>query len=131
MKKNMVFFLGLLVVTVGLFAQTETDFNVELTPDGEGVIITGYTGTAMAVKIPATIQGMPVREIGRGGSLGMRKVTSVVIPEGVIVIRKDAFGPYNYSMGSSLVQVTLPSTLRIYRGERVSLQSGSEIHCYP
>jgi hypothetical protein len=108
MKKNMFFFLGLVVVTVGLFAQTEADFNIGLTEDGEGVVITGYTGTAAAVKIPATIQGIPVREIGKEAFQLQRKITSVVIPEGVIAIRAGAF---NYA--DKLVQVTLPSTLRI------------------
>jgi hypothetical protein len=55
----------LLFVSAGVFAQTENDFEVTLTADSEGVVITKYTGRAAAtVTIPATIQDMPVREIG-------------------------------------------------------------------
>ena len=61
-------------LVIPIWAQTEANFNVTLTEDGQGVVITGYTGTVLAVRIPATIQGMPVREIGREafqGSFGM------------------------------------------------------------
>ena len=73
------------------FAQTEADFNVALTEDGEGAVITRYTGKAAAMSIPATIQGMPVREIGRRAFRFNETVTSVVIPAGVTKIGNSAF----------------------------------------
>jgi hypothetical protein len=96
------------------FAQTESDFAVELTKDGEGVVITGYTGTVTAVRIPATIQGMPVREIGGSsrsgrylGAFQNSKTISVVIPEGVTIIRERSFS-HDHPGGDKLIQVTLP-----------------------
>jgi hypothetical protein len=72
-------------------ASPAADFTVTLTNDGEGVVITGYTGAAKAVKIPAIIQEMPVREIGEKAFSQNSDITSVVIPEGVTVIREAAF----------------------------------------
>jgi hypothetical protein len=105
-----------LIAVIGLttvaFAQTEADFKVELTKDNEGVVITAYTGRAAVVRIPATIQGMPVREIGApdwGNGKGFYQnniVTSVVIPQGVTKI-----GPYAFYQASKLTSVTLPEGL--------------------
>jgi len=96
----------------------ESAFQVTLTSDGAGVVITGYTGTARSFRIPATIQGMPVREIGQsafGNATVPRqpdnRVDNIVIPEGVTVIHDFAFG------NSNIVSVSLPSTLlRMGRG---------------
>jgi hypothetical protein len=95
---------------------TEADFTVDITQDGKGVIITSYKGKSAAVKIPATIEGIPVREIRDRAFLG-KTITSVVIPEGVTGI-----GSENYVYGTvtkgafenctQLAQVTLPSTLK-------------------
>lgn len=41
----------------------EEDFIVTLTEDGTGAIVTGYTGKSGGVYIPATIQGLPVKEV--------------------------------------------------------------------
>lgn len=42
---------------------TASDFEYELTDDGNGVRVTNYTGLETAIKIPAEIEGMPVTEI--------------------------------------------------------------------
>jgi hypothetical protein len=98
------------LLTAGAFAQTEADFKVTVTKDGKGVVITEYTGRAAAVTIPATIQGMPVREIGGGLGVGAfmnnRTITSVVIPEGVTTI-----GIYAFFSCENLTSVTFPKTL--------------------
>jgi len=89
----------------------ETDFSVGLTVDGKGAVITEYKGKAMSVIIPATIQGLPVREIGQRAfwrpdeSLN-KKITSVIIPEGVTAIGTEAFYECR-----SLQTVSLPDTL--------------------
>ena len=44
------------------------DFKYELTSDGEGVIITQYTGSDTAVVVPDEINDMPVTEIGSWAS---------------------------------------------------------------
>jgi hypothetical protein len=65
-------------------------------------VITGYTGKAKDVVIPATIQGMPVIEIT--GCAFTSDITSVVIPEGVIAVR-------GFDTCRNLTSVTLPSTI--------------------
>jgi len=96
---------------------SEADFSVGLTVDSKGVVITEYKGKATSVRIPATIQGLPVKEIGKrafygsSGSLN-EKITSVTIPEGVTKIGEEAFWGCE-----SLRAVSLPDTL-ISIGER-------------
>ena len=94
----------------------ETDFRVEVTLDGSGLRILEYIGSVTTVKIPATIQGMPVRVIG-GGAFTYKGITRVVIPEGITTIEDGYYGPYDsYAHGSfsenPLIYVSLPSTLR-------------------
>ncbi|MDR1179554.1 MAG: leucine-rich repeat domain-containing protein [Spirochaetales bacterium] len=120
MKKFVVFgFILLIGCCFSAFAQTETDFTVGLTEDGEGVVIKEYKGKTVKVIIPAAIQGMPVTEIGEqafaGG--GVRsytrpifrtavEITSVVIPDGVTIIRNTAFGSQQ-----KLNSITIPNTV--------------------
>ena len=96
----------------------ESDFEVELTEDGKGVILTAYTGhirqklewsDRIDLVIPATIQGYPVVAIGNGFAATLAFVfRSVVIPEGVVSIGEAAF------YGSKNLEVlVLPSTLRV------------------
>jgi len=73
-------------------ANNEADFTVEPTADGKGQIITGYIGTETAVRIPAKIQGKPVREIGNNAFFNNFTVISVDIPKGVTKIGARAFG---------------------------------------
>jgi hypothetical protein len=105
-KKLMAALLAALVLGATAYAQTEADFNVTLTKDGEGVIITKYTGKVAAVRIPAKIQGMPVREIGEGAFSPDALIVSVVIPVGVTKIGKAAFN-WNYRLTS----VTIPESV--------------------
>jgi len=104
----------------------ETDFEVALTDDGEGVVIKSYIGKSEKVIIPDTIQGMPVREIldafgwsgGYSNSISFawsdednaktKKITKIVIPEGVIKI--------GLISNENIVSVTLPSSLKSIRG---------------
>ena len=108
----------ILFLTVGIcysYAQNnESDFRVTLTSDNTGVIITRYIGRGADVVIPNTIQGLPVKEIGYeafvdeviGFTSVDKKLTRVVIPEGVTKIGAQAFRACN-----SLISVILPSTL--------------------
>jgi hypothetical protein len=100
----------LVLAATPAFAQSEADFEVGLTDDSAGVVIKKYIGKVAAVKIPATIQDMPVREIG-AEAFGSRNrpndtITSVVIPVGVTLIGGSAF-----QNCQKLVQVTLPDGL--------------------
>jgi hypothetical protein len=118
MKKMMMIAAGLiLLLATAAFAQSEEDFEVGLTEDMTGVVIIKYTGKAVAVRIPATIQGMPVREIGSDAFSGNNVITSVVIPAGVTTINGNSdSSSFGYSGGTfyrcgKLAQVTLPAGL--------------------
>ena len=97
------------------FAQTVANFSVTRTEDGQGIIITSYTGTVRAVVIPATIQGLPVREIGSYAFSFLGRsdktntgnmITSVIIPEGVTSIGGEAFAGCD-----NLTAVTIPESV--------------------
>jgi hypothetical protein len=124
MKRNIgILALALSLLTIPVFAQTENDFTVELTADGEGVVITGYTGRTAQVRIPATIQGMPIREIGSrdmnsAGAFAESPATSVVIPVGVTSINRGAFNGLR-----NLTSVTIPEGVTVI-GERAFYGTG-------
>lgn len=61
----------------------EEDFIVELTKDGTGAVVTGYKGKSGGVYIPATIQGLPVKEVEFDvESEEFVLVNALVIPDG-------------------------------------------------
>jgi hypothetical protein len=76
MKKNTFFVFGVLalLLTFGVAltacgggkANPASDFTYDLTADGQGIIIKGFTGKGSKVVIPETIEDIPVVEIGRG-----------------------------------------------------------------
>ncbi|GHV59153.1 hypothetical protein AGMMS49579_26780 [Spirochaetia bacterium] len=114
MKKRFLFVAAMAALALcaeTAFAQTEAEFNVTLTDDGSGVVITGYTGKAVQVRIPAIIQGMPVKEIGdsafdmRDRYGGVRDemvyITSITLPTGLEKIGSRAF--YGQSKLSAVV----------------------------
>ena len=121
-KKSVISIVILLVLAVPLFAQEPTpasDFKYKLNSAGNGVVITGYTGTRTDVVIPAEIEGFPVMEIEgaiantvgiqvyglSGGAFRGSKITSVVFPNTKINIGRYAFN------GSRLTSLTLPETI--------------------
>jgi hypothetical protein len=136
-KKVVMFFLVLIgLCAAAVSAQTEADFEVDLTADGAGVMIKKYVGTALQVRIPATIQGMPVKEIGQyafsdegfgryvyRGNIPVsviyrsgrpqQGITSIVVPEGVTKIGEGAFGGWgpNADGTGSLISITLPDSV--------------------
>jgi hypothetical protein len=87
MKKMLLSVVMAVFATVA-YAQTAGDFNVTLSDDGKGVIVTGYTGSAVDVTIPSEIEGLPVREIR---ALRAPKIRSLVIPNTVTTIGAKAF----------------------------------------
>jgi hypothetical protein len=128
-EKWFIFMMVLLMIIGNDFAysqNSETDFKAEVTKDGTGVVILQYIGKSTTVQVPATIQGMPVREIGSnafpiyeyGYMFSPAKglpITSVVLPEGVKIIRESAFS-YTRNDGfiqgmAALTAVTLPKGL--------------------
>ena len=68
--------------------------------------ITGYTGPAGAVVIPATTNGWPVTSIGDGAFGYCANLTSVTIPNSVTSIGTKAFGSC-----ANLTSVTIPNSV--------------------
>lgn len=88
---------------------SESDFELELSYDGSFVTITGYKGKGVKTLVyPATIEGMPVKEIHdiseTDHSDQNKKVKAMVIPEGVEYVRA-----WDYD---NLETVVLPSTIK-------------------
>lgn len=86
---------------------SEDDFDWEANKDLTEITIERYKGTRNDVVIPAMIQDVPVTQIGQR-AFQEKKITSVVIPEGVKVIGREAF-----SRCHQLVSVTLPQNVSI------------------
>lgn len=108
------------------FAQAATFGDFEYQDNGSGVSITGYTGSAATLEIPAAINGKPVTAIdtdafrdcdfltsvtipdsvttiGNSAFYGCEGLTSVTIGDSVTIIGKSAFGSCN-----ALTSVTIP-----------------------
>ncbi|OXZ29752.1 hypothetical protein B9N57_08065 [Finegoldia magna] len=79
----------------------ESDFKF----DASSGTIKKYKGTDTDVVIPEKINGKAVTTIGKG-AFGRKKLTSVVIPEGVETIDQGAFS------ANSLTAIKLPSTVK-------------------
>lgn len=93
-------------------ASPVSDFSYDLSKDGNGIKITGYTGAGGAVIIPSKIEDMPVVEIGQYSFSGQAStnraaITSIVLPESVVEIGMNAF---TYT---AITSVTLPDSLKI------------------
>lgn len=85
---------------------TEDDFEIEQTAQGT-ILITGYTGRAVRVVIPATISGIKVAGIKQGAFRNNKTIRIVVIPNVITDIPDSAF----YGCGA-LESVELPPTLK-------------------
>lgn len=132
MKKTFIISVLAMLVAGGVFGQagvSDDDFQVKQNAQG-GVTITGYTGTATQVDIPATLYGLPVTEIGeeafenkkltsvtigksvktiRSGAFQNNQLAALVIPNGVTLIDEDTF------KGNPLASITIPPSLAPWR----------------
>jgi hypothetical protein len=95
MKKRSVLLVAvLLVLAVPVFAQTPNDFKIDLYKDAywgrDCITITGYTGNATRVVIPAEIEGIFVGAIGGSAFRNNKNITAVVIPASVTTINDGA-----------------------------------------
>jgi len=107
MKRKVFLALALFaLMAVGVYAQTEADFEVIKSKDGKSITIDEYKGKATAVNIPAKIQNLPVTEIGSKAFYANRSITSVTIPNGVTSIGKNAF-----EACINLTSVTIPNSI--------------------
>ncbi len=73
------------------------------TTNNGAITITGYTGTAGAVKIPAKINGLRVTGIGDNAFFRCYSLTNITIPNSVRSIGFLAFGV------SGLTQISIPN----------------------
>lgn len=96
--------LTLSLCACGKSASPVEDFEYEFN-DGT-VTITGYIGTDLEIVVPDTIEQRPVTVIGEKAFSGY-DMTSIVIPEGVTTIERDAF-----SQCSMLENITFPDSLK-------------------
>ena len=112
---NKRFFAFLLAMALILSLVPSTAFAVgdglhyEYASEADGqlyVVVTGYTGTAPDVTIPATFNGYPVRAIADEAFKGNKTLTRVTISEGITGVGELAF-----QSCTALTEVTLPSTL--------------------
>ncbi|MDR1107833.1 MAG: leucine-rich repeat domain-containing protein [Spirochaetaceae bacterium] len=90
-----------------VFGQSESNFEVSINLNGDGVVIDRYLADEKEVLIPSSFEGFPVREIGRR-AFQMKYLNSVSIPEGVTIIGDEAF------IGcTNLVSIEMPSTITV------------------
>ncbi len=91
------------------FALSNADFTYEIIDDS--AVITGYTGSATAVTVPAQIDGLNVSKINDFAFQGNTKITSLTVSEGVSDIGSSAFQDC-----TALETISLPDTI-IHIGE--------------
>jgi hypothetical protein len=130
MKRGLFIILSVALLLNGfVFAQTASDFSVDINRAGDGAVITGYRGTASNISIPREIEGFPVKEIAIRAFYGNGFIQNINIPDSVESIGANAFtdclslrtivipgsvrniGVGAFSGCRSLTSVTLPSGL--------------------
>lgn len=62
-----------------------------LSDDGSSYLVTGYTGTATEVYIPATYDSRPVSGIGDYAFRDCSSITSITIPDSITSVESNAF----------------------------------------
>jgi hypothetical protein len=115
--------LALLLAGSGVRAQTSGDFNYS--DQGASITITGYTGSAAAISIPANIQGKPVTAIGDNAFNSSSSLSRVTLPDSVISIGDAAFAYCGnltgISMGKGLRSIGIQSFWGCSRLSDISL----------
>ena len=106
MKKSFIL-LFVLLMTGTIFAQSGASFSVALNDDSTGVVITAYNGSGAEVAIPLSLEGLPVKGIGKDAFRNKTTITKLVIPRGVTEIGSGAFQGCR-----NMATVTLPDTLK-------------------
>jgi hypothetical protein len=89
-----------------LFAQSASYFvtHIEMRGMEKSLVIVDYNGPEKKIKIPAFIDGIPVRKIGPA-AFKFKGISEVIIPNGIVTIDDQAF------CGNQLKVVVIPSTV--------------------
>ncbi len=110
MKKRILSLILALLLVIGMIPvqanANELDNGLQYEVYADHVTITGYTGEATEIIIPAEIEGVPVTRIRSSAFYGCKNLTSIHLPDGVTIIGMDAF----YGC-SKLTSINLPDTV--------------------
>lgn len=91
--------------TLPVKEQNNYQLSYSLSYDGNSYIVSGLSGTPRFIDIPDNYEGMPVSGIGEFAFAGCSALQSVVIPDSVTSIGKNAFAE------SGLVSVVIPDSV--------------------
>ena len=92
MMKKLLYIIALLTLCLLFYAASaETSGDYTYSVSSGKATITGYTGTATTLSIPATIDGLPVTAIGNYAFENNGSLTRVTIPASVTEIGREAF----------------------------------------
>ena len=83
--------LALMILLGTLAFADAAEFTFALNADGNGYVVTGYTGSQAQVKVPDWYNQKPVTAIGDGAFQGKSFITSVSLPSTITVIGAAAF----------------------------------------
>ncbi len=98
------FSVGATGIDVAEASATSGDFEYEVLTNGTAEI-TGYTGSDKTLAIPSVIDGYIVTSIGKYAFYNRRSIETVVIPNSVTNIGKNAFD------GSYIETITIPNSV--------------------
>lgn len=116
MKKSISFiltaFILLTVIPMSFFRVSaeryEDDLGYEylLSDDETYYTLIGYYGSESVLTLPAAANGLPVRATGTNFSSYNRTITSVTIPDSIVII-----GDYSFNSCTNLTELILPDTM--------------------
>lgn len=92
-------------VTASNVQADPAQFKTARLPFKYGVVTDKYTGSETSIKIPATINDLPVIEIGDNAFRKYRELTSITIPDGVERIGDAAF------LNCNLTSINIPNSV--------------------
>jgi hypothetical protein len=107
-KTKLLIFLMIAGCSISLAAQDARLFitRAAVYNGQKSLVITGYSGAARMVAIPAHINGIPVKIIG-DNAFRLKLLVKVIIPEGIEVIGAQAF------TGNRLMVVMIPTSVKV------------------
>lgn len=90
-RRVMLAALALCILTSMVAIAEISDFTFALNSSGDGYVVTGYSGSDAAVKVPDWYKKKPVTEIGAAAFQGNTTMTSVSLPSTIVRVGAGAF----------------------------------------